>query len=219
MVLPPCIDQQLISIYVRLEQLQWSLLTQQRRVGRLVEQQKKKIEEQEKLINFLTHKLAAREQALVISQVDELEKCAMSRLPKLVEEREPEEKKEWEGDEDSAIHLNSTFDSLNSSSSSSVERPLQRSVSDVVARKRNESETSESFPSNLYRGFLLRHQKKQRGVSLGAAPSSTSLQLTTTPAVEKLEKAEMYQRSVKQAHKTTIFINSGRSRKNPEIQL
>ena len=188
MVLPPCIDQQLVSIYVRLEQLQWSLLTQQRRVGRLVEQQKKKIEEQEKLIAFLTHKLAAREQVLGISQVEELEKCAMSRLPKLVEEKEPDEKKHWEGDEDSAIHLNSTFDTLNSSSSSSVERPLQRSVSDVVGRKRNESEASESFPSNLYRGFLLRHQKKQRGVSLGSAPSSSLLQLTTTPAVEKLEK-------------------------------
>ena len=219
MVLPPCIDQQLVSIYVRLEQLQWSLLTQQRRVGRLVEQQRKKMEEQEKLIAFLTHKLAAREQVLGISQVEELEKCAMSRLPKLVEEKEPDEKKHWEGDEDSAIHLNSTFDTLNSSSSSSVERPLQRSVSDVVGRKRNESETSEHFPSNLYRGFLLRHQKKQRGVSLGAAPSSSTLPLTTTPVVEKLEKAEMYQRSVKQAHKTTIFINSGRSRKNPEIQL
>ena len=215
MVLPPCIDQQLVSIYVRLEQLQWSLLTQQRRVGRLVEHQRKKMEEQEKLIAFLTHKLAAREQVLGISQVEELEKCAMSRLPKLVEEKEPDEKKHWEGDEDSAIHLNSTFDSLNSSSSSSVERPLQRSVSDVVGRKRNESEASEHFPSNLYRGFLLRHQKKPRGVSLGAAPpSSSSLPMTTTPAVEKLEKAEMYQRSAKQAHKTTIFINSGRSRKN-----
>lgn len=197
MVLPPCIDQQLVSIYVRLEQLQWSLLTQQRRVGRLVEQQRKKMEEQEKLIAFLTNKLAAREQVLGISQVEELEKCAMSRLPKLVEEKEPDEKKHWEGDEDSAIHLNSTFDTLNSSSSSSVERPLQRSVSDVVGRKRNESKASEHFPSNLYRGFLLRHQKKPRGVSLGSAPSSTSLQLTTTPAVE----------------------NSGRSRKNPEIQL
>ena len=98
MVLPPCIDQQLVSIYVRLEQLQWSLLTQQRRVGRLVEQQRKKMEEQEKLIAFLTNKLAAREQVLGISQVEELEKCAMSRLPKLVEEREPEEKKEWEGE-------------------------------------------------------------------------------------------------------------------------
>ena len=219
MVLPPCFDQQLVSIYVRLEQLQWSLLTQQRRVGRMVEQQRKKLEEQEKLITYLTHKLAAKEQVVGTSQVEELEKCAMSRLPKLVEEKEPDEKKHWEGDEDSAIHLNSTFDTLNSSSSSSVERPLQRSVSDVVGRKRNESEASEHFPSNLYRGFLLRHQKKQRGVSLGSAPSSSLLQLTTTPAVEKLEKAEMYQRSVKQAHKTTIFINSGRSRKNPEIQL
>ena len=45
MVLPPCFDQQLVSIYVRLEQLQWSLLTQQRRVGRMVEQQRKKLEE------------------------------------------------------------------------------------------------------------------------------------------------------------------------------
>ena len=213
MVLPPCIDQQLISIYVRLEQLQWSLLTQQRRVGRLVEQQRKKMEEQEKLIAFLTHKLAAREQVLEISPVEELEKSAMSRLPKLVEESEPEERKQWEGDGDSAIHLNSTFDSINSSSSSSsVERPLQRSVSDVVTRKRNEKEASESFPSNLYRGFLLRHQKKQRGMSLGPAPSSTSLPLSI-PAVEKVE-TEMYRRSVKKAHKTTILINSGPSRKN-----
>ena len=215
MVLPPCIDQQLISIYVRLEQLQWSLLTQQRRVGRLVEQQRKKMEEQEKLIAFLTNKLVAREQVLRISQVEELEKSAMSRLPKLVEESEPEERKQWEGDGDSAIHLNSTFDSINSSSSSSsVERPLQRSVSDVVGRKRNEKEASESFPSNLYRGFLLRHQKKQRGMSLGPAPSSTSLPLTI-PAVEKVE-TEMYRRSVKKAHKTTILINSGPSRKNCE---
>ena len=214
MVLPPCIDQQLISIYVRLEQLQWSLLTQQRRVGRLVEQQRKKMEEQEKLITFLTHKLAAREQVLGISQVEELEKCAMSRLPKLVEENEPQErKKQWEaGDGDSAIHLNSTFDSINSSSSSSVERPLQRSVSDVVTRKRNEKEASESFPSNLYRGFLLRHQKKQRGMSLGPAPSSTSLPVTI-PDVETVE-SEMYRRSVKKPHKTTILINSGPSRKN-----
>ena len=213
MVLPPCIDQQLISIYVRLEQLQWSLLTQQRRVGRLVEQQRKKMEEQEKLIAFLTHKLAAREQVLGVSQVEELEKSAMSRLPKLVEESEPVERKQWEGDGDSAIHLNSTFDSINSSSSSSsVERPLQRSVSDVVGRKRNEKEASESFPSNLYRGFLLRHQKKQKGMSLGPAPSSTSLPLTI-PAVEKVE-TEMYRRSVKKAHKTTILINSGPSRKN-----
>ena len=218
MVLPPCIDQQLVSIYVRLEQLQWSLLTQQRRVGRLVEQQRKKMEEQEKMIAFLTHKLAAREDQVLgeISQVEELEKSAMSRLPKLVEESEPNEKKQWdEGDEDSAIHLNSTFDSLNSCSSSSIERPLQRSVSDVVSRKRNESETSESFPSNLYRGFLLRHQKKQRGVSPGAVPSSTSTTpLTTTSDLGNVEKSDMYQRRVKQAHKTTIFINSGLSRKN-----
>ena len=215
MVLPPCFDQQLVSIYVRLEQLQWSLLTQQRRVGRMVEQQRKKLEEQEKLITYLTHKLAAKEQVVGTSQVEELEKCAMARLPKVVEERESDEKKKREDDEDSAIHMNSTFDILNSSSSSSsVERPLQRSVSDVVARKRNESETSESFPSNLYRGFLLRHQKKQRGVSLGSAPSSTSLPLTTIPAAEKVETTEMYQRSVKQAHKTTIFINSGLPRKN-----
>ena len=215
MVLPPCFDQQLVSIYVRLEQLQWSLLTQQRRVGRMVEQQRKKLEEQEKLITYLTHKLAAKEQVVGTSQVEELEKCAMARLPKVVEERESDEKKKREDDEDSAIHMNSTFDILNSSSSSSsVERPLQRSVSDVVGRKRNESETSESFPSNLYRGFLLRHQKKQRGVSLGSAPSSTSLPLTTIPAAEKVETTEMYQRSVKQAHKTTIFIDSGLSRKN-----
>ena len=210
MVLPPCIDQQLVSIYIRLEQLQWSLLTQQRRVGRLVEQQRKKMEEQEKMIAFLTHKLAAREQVLGISQVEEVEKSAMSRLPKLVEESEPDERKQWEGDGDSAIHMNSTFDSLNSSSSSSVERPLQRSVSDVVSRKRSEKVASESFPSNLYRGFLLRHQKKPRGVSLG--PSS-SLPLTI-PDVEEVE-TEIYQRSVKRAaHKTTIFINSGHSRKN-----
>ena len=169
MVLPPCFDQQLVSIYVRLEQLQWSLLTQQRRVGRMVEQQRKKLEEQEKLITFLTHKLAAKEQVVGISQVEELEKCAMARLPKVVEEREFDERKKREDDEDSAIHMNSSFDILNSSSSS-VERPLQRSVSDVVGRRRNEKETAEPFSSNLYRGFLLRHQKKQRVVNIGTPP-------------------------------------------------
>ena len=212
MVLPPCFDQQLVSIYVRLEQLQWSLLTQQRRVGRMVEQQRKKLEEQEKLITYLTHKLAAKEQVVGTSQVEELEKCAMARLPKVVEERESDEKKKREDDEDSAIHMNSTFDILNSSSSSSsVERPLQRSVSDVVGRRRNEKETAEPFSSNLYRGFLLRHQKKQRVVNIGTPPRE---RLPCLSLPEERRETAKKPRSENQSHKTTILINSGLSKKN-----
>ena len=205
MVLPPCVDQQLVAIYVRLEQLHWSLLTQQRRVARLVEQQRKKMDEQEKMIAFLTNKLAAREQVLTVSHVEDLERCAKSRLPKLDEESEFDARKEREGDEDSAIHLNSAFDSLNSSSSS-----LQRSVSDVVGqRRRPGKELQDPFPSDLYRGFLLRHQKKPRLVNLGTLSSEKSL-YTTVP-VEK-GKYEAKTKARKQPCKTTILIKSEASR-------
>ena len=205
MVLPPCVDQQLVAIYVRLEQLHWSLLTQQRRVARLVEQQRKKMDEQEKMIAFLTNKLAAREQVLNVSHVEDLERCAKSRLPKLDEESEFDARKEREGDEDSAIHLNSAFDSLNSSSSS-----LQRSVSDVVGqRRRPGKESQDPFPSDLYRGFLLRHQKKPRLVNQGTLSSEKSL-YTTVP-VEK-GKYETKPKVRKQPCKTTILIKSEASR-------
>ena len=206
MVLPPCVDQQLVAIYVRLEQLHWSLLTQQRRVARLVEQQRKKMDEQEKMIAFLTNKLAAREQVLLnVSHVEDLERCAKSRLPKLDEESEFYARKEREGDEDSAIHLNSAFDSLNSSSSS-----LQRSVSDVVGqRRRPGKESQDPFPSDLYRGFLLRHQKKPRLVNQGTLSSEKSL-YTTVP-VEK-GKYETKPKVRKQSCKTTILIKSEASR-------
>ena len=202
MVLPPCVDQQLVAIYVRLEQLHWSLLTQQRRVARLVEQQRKKMDEQEKMIAFLTNKLAAREQVLLnVSHVEDLERCAKSRLPKLDEESEFDARKEREGDEDSAIHLNSAFDSLNSSSSS-----LQRSVSDVVGqRRRPGKELQDPFPSDLYRGFLLRHQKKPRLVNQETLSSEKSL-YTTVP-VEK-GKYETKPKVRKQPCKTTILIKS-----------
>ena len=206
MVLPPCVDQQLVAIYVRLEQLHWSLLTQQRRVARLVEQQRKKMDEQEKMIAFLTNKLAAREQVLLnVSHVEDLERCAKSRLPKLDEESEFDARKEKEGDEDSAIHLNSAFDSLNSSSSS-----LQRSVSDVVGQRRRPGKDSQDpFPSDLYRGFLLRHQKKPRLVNQGTLSSEKSL-YTTVP-VEK-GKYETKPIARKQSCKTTILIRSEASR-------
>ena len=206
MVLPPCVDQQLVAIYVRLEQLHWSLLTQQRRVARLVEQQRKKMDEQEKMIAFLTNKLAAREQVLLnVSHVEDLERCAKSRLPKLDEESEFDARKEREGDEDSAIHLNSAFDSLNSSSSS-----LQRSVSDVVGqRRRPGKESQDPFPSDLYRGFLLRHQKKPRLVNQGTLSSEKSL-YTTVP-VEK-GNYETKPKVRNQSCKTTILIKSEASR-------
>ena len=202
MVLPPCVDQQLVAIYVRLEQLHWSLLTQQRRVARLVEQQRKKMDEQEKMIAFLTNKLAAREQVLLnVSHVEDLERCAKSRLPKLDEESEFDARKEREGDEDSAIHLNSAFDSLNSSSSS-----LQRSVSDVVGqRRRPGKDFQDPFPSDLYRGFLLRHQKKPRLVNQGTLSSEKSLYATVP--VEK-GKYETKSKARKQPCKTTILKKS-----------
>jgi len=181
--LPPSLDRQLIVLYQRLEQVQWSLLCQQRRVGRLVEQQRRRLEEQDRLIAHLSHRLANHDHPG--PEVEEVEKIALARLPSLAEEEvevEQKKKKDMEetGDGDSAIHLDCVqegagqFDSSDDfQSPNSSPRRLQRSVSDVVgcqmmgSRRRypgggGGGGAEECFPSPLYRGFLLRHQRRQR---------------------------------------------------------
>ena len=110
-----------------------------------------------------------------------MEKIALARLPSLAEEEVVVEQKDMEetGDGDSAIHLDCVqegagqFDSSDDfQSPNSSPRRLQRSVSDVVgcqmmgSRRRHPGggggDADECFPSPLYRGFLLRHQRRQR---------------------------------------------------------
>jgi len=117
-----------------------------------------------------------------------VEKIALARLPSLAEEevvveqknkKDMEGKEEETGDGDSAIHLDCVqegagqFDSSDDfQSPNSSPRRLQRSVSDVVgcqmmgSRRRypggGRGDAEECFPSPLYRGFLLRHQRRQR---------------------------------------------------------
>ena len=119
-------------------------------------------------------------------EVEEVEKIALARLPSLAEEEVVLEQKEMKtkkekdmeenGDGDSAIHLDCVqegvggqfFDSSDDfPSPNSSPRRLQRSVSDVVGcqmlvRSRRRNPEDECFPSPLYRGFLLRHQRRQR---------------------------------------------------------
>ena len=74
------------------------------------------------------------------------------------------------GDGDSAIHLDclqegaGQFDSSDDFHSPCTStRRLQRSVSDVVTcQMLSRGRTEECFPSPLYRGFLLRHQRRQK---------------------------------------------------------
>ena len=119
-------------------------------------------------------------------EVEEGEKIALARLPSLAEEEvvvvEQQEKKvdmegeeeEETGDGDSAIHLDCLQESVGQfDSSDDVHSPntsprrLQRSVSDVVGcqmltSRRRSGYQEECFPSPLYRGFLLRHQRRQK---------------------------------------------------------
>ena len=67
------------------------------------------------------------------------------------------------GDSDSAIHLDCSYDSLRLSPPE-VLRPLQRSVSDVVVRDWR-TRPGSPFSTPLYRGFLLRHQRRQKNYS------------------------------------------------------
>ena len=133
-------------------------------------------------LSHFTHRLASLHPPT--PEVEEVEKIALARLPSLAEEevvveqkKNTEEREEEEnGDGDSAIHLDCVqegagqFDSSDDfHSPNSSPRRLQRSVSDVVGcqmvsrrRRRGAGGAEECFPSPLYRGFLLRHQRRQR---------------------------------------------------------
>ena len=109
-----------------------------------------------------------------------MEKIALARLPSLAEEEGVVEQKnivdEETGDGDSAIHLDclqenagqfDSSDDVHSPVPHSLPRRLQRSVSDVVGcqmlTSRSKPGVPENcFPSPLYRGFLLRHQRRQK---------------------------------------------------------
>ena len=99
----------------------------------------------------------------------------------VVEQQQKKQKEHMErevdeetGDGDSAIHLDclqegvGQFDSSDDvHSPNSSPRRLQRSVSDVVGcqmltSRRRPGCQEECFPSPLYRGFLLRHQRRQK---------------------------------------------------------
>ena len=122
---------------------------------------------------------------IVIVVVNKIENITLPRLPSLAEEHDvrvedKEEKKktktkeedvdEETGDGDSAIHLDCLQESAGQFDSSddfqspcTSPRRLQRSVSDVVTcQMLSRSRTEECFPSPLYRGFLLRHKRRQK---------------------------------------------------------
>ena len=121
---------------------------------------------------------------IVINITNKIKNITLPRLPSLAEEQdvrvENKEKKktntkeedvdEETGDGDSAIHLDclqegaGQFDSSDDYHSPCTSpRRLQRSVSDVVTcQMLSRGRTEECFPSPLYRGFLLRHQRRQK---------------------------------------------------------
>jgi hypothetical protein len=162
------LEDPLAALYGRLQQVRWSLLSKQRTLGQLVEQQRKRICEQERVILHLGRRLARAEGRAGPPRVEDLETLALSRLPRVEEAGEvtaPAEK----GDGDSAIHLDSSCDSLRPAApAAGRERPLQRSVSDVVGHRGRAGGLAgegEPFSTPLYRGFLLRHQRRQKDYS------------------------------------------------------
>ena len=124
---------------------------------------------------------------IIIIIINKIENITLPRLPSLAEEQDvrvedKEEKKkkttktkeedadEETGDGDSAIHLDCLQEGAGQLDSSddfhspcTSPRRLQRSVSDVVTcQMLSRGRTEECFPSPLYRGFLLRHQRRQK---------------------------------------------------------
>ena len=154
--LPPGLDCQLVALYARLQHLQWSLLSRQKQFTQLLEQQRRRLEEQDKIILHLTRRLAST--GPPTAPVEELVDLALARVPKVTSWGAATPEK---GDSDSAIHLDSSYDSLRSSPPK-VSRLLQRSVSDVVVLGGG---AGSPFSTPLYRGFLLRHQRRPKAHS------------------------------------------------------
>ena len=144
--------------------------------------QQQKIAEQEKIIRHLRGKIGKKK-----VRVEDVEMLAQRRLPKLVENlpRDYHDNEESDNDNgdtllneksdsDSAIHLERGFDCLYETEEETKSRHLHRSVSDVVQthlryvrmsgvdRDLFPRENVSPFCDKMYRGFLLRHKKRQK---------------------------------------------------------
>ena len=206
----------------------------------MVEHQRKRIKEQEKVIAHLMARLGPAP----AKEVEEVERMAVARLPSLQEAVElttssmdlstssmeaatsrgtsldlatcPGE----QVDGDSAIHLDSTYDSLRSppgvARQAGVARHLQRSVSDVVVRRRPGGQGHLSpFSTPLYRGFLLRHQRRQRP-PLSPTPGPDTVCVAVRQAASQRSQTPRMVKSRCRRQKTTIFINSSEDRRSSD---
>ena len=131
-------------------------------IFQLLTVQQEKIAEQERIIRHLREKVGGRR-----VRVEDVEIIALKRLPKLVENVASDDisgnddsktVNNEKSDNDSAIHLDRSYD-LMPRDVRHVSRHLQRSVSDVV--QTHHSQVS-PFCDKIYRGFLLRHQRRHR---------------------------------------------------------
>ena len=224
----------------------------------MVEHQRKRIKEQEKVIAHLMARLGPAP----AKEVEEVERMAVARLPSLQEAVElttssmdlstssmeaatsrgtsldlatcPGE----QVDGDSAIHLDSTYDSLRgppgvarsppgvarsppgvarqAGRQAGVARHLQRSVSDVVVRRRPGGQGHLSpFSTPLYRGFLLRHQRRQRP-PLSPTPGPDTVCVAVRQAASQRSQTPRMVKSRCRRQKTTIFINSSEDRRSSD---
>ena len=129
----------------------------------VISQQQEKIEQQAELIEKLRFRIREGKQGVA---VEDMEHFALSRLPKLVEFEDTitriDKNNDEKSDNDSAIDLDRKFDEIHVPADK-VSRHLQRSVSDVVRMSRNTSNIEMSpFCTKLYRGFLLRHNRRKK---------------------------------------------------------
>ena len=180
----------------------------------LLEQQRKRILEQDKIIQHLVSRLSSTSPP---NTLEEVEGLALARLPKVQGENQEATRASFQevqeglapaltvieecGDSDSAIQLDCSYDSQCMAS-----RPLARSVSDVVARPHH-------FPTTLYRGFLLRHQRRQKDYSpdLGSqetrgARDTVCVTIRQSPSQRSLQTPRMVKNRCRR-QKTTIIIN------------
>jgi hypothetical protein len=143
----------------------------------VLSRQQQRIAEQEKIIRHLRGKIGGNK-----VKVEDVEILAQRRLPKLVENLPCDYHDNDDGDtvvneksdNDSAIHLEIGFDSLHQTEEETKSRNLHRSVSDVVQtnlryvrmsgvyRDLFPREKVSPFCDKIYRGFLLRHKKRQK---------------------------------------------------------
>ena len=180
--------------------------------------------EQDKIIQHLVSRLSSTSPP---STLEEVEGLALARLPK-VQGMNQEAGASYQevqevvapgltvieecGDSDSAIQLDCSYDSQCLAS-----RPLARSVSDVVVRPHHFPSDvvvrPHHFPTTLYRGFLLRHQRRQKDYSpdLGSqeargARDTVCVTIRQSASQRSLQTPRMVKNRCRR-QKTTIIIN------------